>query len=378
MRIKLLLLFIIFSVSAFAHSDHYASYQKGNLYFQYRVGWEEMEINNKIKILIHLTEKLLIEKKTKDKIYINFAESHIDSAYCTVGFGNFVYEDFHKNHRSQHIGLKINIVNYDVDIKELLNLVSVSLNNVSIIKRDQKQEIIDLHERLNGVDQYDTLISIPSQIVSQYKITTDKLVEKLINIKTYSNLSGPETFWNLDYYYQNNKFHFYNTSEPETKYNPRTGNDDIVKTFGEDILVVNNITETTGDWNYGHFVFINDSTFYYIPKIKSDVQGPFKLDSIRFGRPPVRNLNYEYFGYDRFTMYFDNYLTITKALFIPEKKILINNYHVLEGKSIQNYIDSIEIPKEEKKKEYSLILMILPFLIISIIFNIWLIQKRKK
>lgn len=378
MRIKLLILFIIFSVSAFAHQDHYASYQKGKLYFQYRVGWEEMELNNKVKILIHLTEKLLIEKKIKEKIYINFAESHIDSAYCAVGFGNFVYEDYHKNHRSEHSGLKINIVDNDIDIKELLNLVSVSLNNVRSIVRDQKQEIIDLHESINGVDQYDSLISIPPRIISQYKITQDKLVEKIINLKTYSNLTGPETFWNLDYYYQNNKFHFYNTSEPETKYNPRTGNDDIVKTYGEDILVVDNITETTGEWNVGHFVFINDSTFYYIPREKIDVLGPFKLDSIRFGRPPVRNLNYEYFGNGRFTLYFDNYLTITKALFIPEKKMLINNYHILEGKSIDNYINSVEIPKEEKKKEYSLILMILPFLIISIILNIWLIQKRKK
>jgi len=364
-------------LSSFAHQDHYVSYHKSNLYFQYRVGWEIKELDNKIEILILLTEKLLIEKKIKERIYINFAESHIDSAYCAVGFGKFVYEDFHKNHRSEHIGLKINIVDSDINIKELLNLVSVSLNNLHSIKRDQKQEIIDLHERLNGVDQYDTLISITSKVVSQYKITADKLVKKLISQKTYSNLTGPETFWNLDYYYQNNKFHFYNTSEPETKYNPRTGNDDIVKTFGEDILVVDNITETSGEWNYGHFVFINDSTFFYIPREKSDVQGPFKLDSIRFGRPPVRNLNYEYFGYGRFTMYFDNYITITKALFIPEKKILINNYHILEGKSIQNHIDAVEIPKEEKKKEFSIILMILPFLIISIAINIWLVQKRK-
>ena len=378
MKFKLLLLFTILSLSSFAHQDHYVSYHKNNFYFQYRVGWEKMELDNKVKILIHLTEKLLVEKKIKDKIYINFAESHFDSAYCAVGYGKFVYEDFRKNHSSEHNGLKINIVDNDIDIKELLNLVSVSLNNVSSIKRDQKQEIIDLHLSINGKDQYDTLMSIPAKIVSKYKFTSDKLVEKIISLKTYSNLTGPETLWNLDYYYQNNKFHFYNTSEPETKYNPRTGNDDIVNTFGEDILVVDNITETTGEWNYGHFVFTNDSTFYYIPREKTDVQGPFKLDSIRFGRPPVRKLNYEFFGNGRFTMYFDNYITITKALFIPEKKILINNYHILEGKSIQNYIDSVEIPKEEKKKEYSLILMIIPFLIISIILNIWLIQKRNK
>jgi len=365
-------------VRTFAHSDHYASYQKGNLFFQYRVGWKEMEINNKIKILIHLTEKLLIEKKTKDKIYINFAESYIDTTYCTVGFGNFVYEDYNKNHRRKHIGLKINIVNYDIDIKELLNLVSVSINNLSKIKRDQKQVIIDFHECLNDVDQNDTLISIPPQIISQYKITTDKLVEKLINTKTYSNLIGKETFWNLDYYYQNNKFHFYNTSEPETKYNPRTGNNDIVKIYGEDILVVDNITETIGDWNYGHFVFINDSNFYYIPKEKSNVQGPFKLDSILFGRPPVRSLKYEYFGEGRFTMYFDNYLTITKALFLPNKKTLINNYHILEGKSIKNYINTGEVKNLKENKEFIIIEITGILLLVSIIINVWLIFNRKK
>ena len=378
MKFKLLLLFTIFSFGSFAHEDHYVSYHKSNIYFQYRVGWEKMELDNKVNILIHLTEKLLVEKKIKDKIYFNFAESHIDSAYCAVGFGKFVYEDFRKNHRSEHNGLKINIVDNDIDIKELLNLVSVSFNNIQSIKRDQKQEIINLHLSINGKDQYDTLMSIPAKIVSKYKFTYDKFVEKIINLKTYSNLTGPETFWNLDYYYQNNKFHFYNTSESETKYNPRTGNDDIVKTFGEDILVVDNITETIGEWNYGHFVFINDSNFYYIPKLKSDVQGPFKLDSILFGRPPVRSLKYEHFGEGRFTMYFDNYLTITKALFIPEKKLLINNYHVLEGKSIQNYIKPDEAKKMKGNKEYTIISIIGTFLLVSIILNVRLIFKRSK
>lgn len=378
MKIKLLLLLIIITTSLFAHQDYYASFQKNNLYFQYSVGWEEMELNNKLKIFLHLADNLLKEKKTKEKIYINFTESNLDSAYCTVGFGNFTFEDYHTHHKSQHIGLKINIVNYDINIKELLNLVSGSVNNLRFIKSNQKHVIINLHYRLNGLDQYDTLTSIHSQIISTYKSAKDKLIEKLINKKTYSNLTGPQSFWNLDYYYQNNKFHFYNTSEPKTKYNPKTGKDDIVKTFGEDILIVDNVTETKGNWNHGHFVFTNDSTLYYIPKIKNGILGPFKLDSIYFGRPPVRNINYEHFGYDRFTLYFDNYYSITKALFIPEKKLLINNYHILEGKAIQNYIDSNDTPKREENKKNSLLLMILSFLAISLILNIWLIYKRKK
>lgn len=381
MKTLFLFLFITCTFIVKAHQDKYVTIQKDNIYLQYVTGWSELEIGNQINILVHLTEKLVRQKKlTKEKIYIYFDHDYTlmwDSAYYALGYGSFSLRDYENGRTYDGKGIKLIIRDKNLNIQQALNLILTSFTHVEYIRKKQQRVIIDLHEIFNGKAQYDTLYSIPAEDVNMYMRSKNGLTEKLISQKTYRNLSGPETFWNIDYYYQNNKYHFYNTSEPEKKYNPKTGNDDTVKIFGEDILIVDNILEIFGDWNWGHFVFVNDSSFYFIDHLKTKIQGPFEVDSIRAGRQPVRRFEFEYFDFAQFTLYFDNYRDYTKALFLPEEGRLINNYHLIENRTIKNWIKDKKSEEKEKYKKDMFFLLAVPFFILSVLINIYLIYKKR-
>lgn len=369
MKRILFFLFVLHISFVFGHQDRIISIQKRNLYLQYLIGWEKQEFGKQVQIFGHLAEKLIQKKGFNDEkifIYFDHNYTHSDTNYCVLSYGSFNFDQNGKN--TEYTGLKLIIRDYRIDIEKTLNLLASSFTNLDNIKQNQHRLLVDLHMMVNGENQFDTLYTIPSTQVEKYAQKHDVLVQELVSKKTYSDLLGPDTLWNADYYYQNNKYHFYNTRNPETKYIPQKGRGVVVKTFGEDVLVVDNVLEICGEWNYGHFVFVNDSTFYYIPHLKDRVQGPFEVDSVLLGRPPVRKLSYDDYPLKKYTLHFYNYFNETKAVFLPDSNKVISNYQTVEAGFIKSLFgNNIQDEKSSNSMYYYLLGAIL---MISVSFNI--------
>ncbi|MEO8147541.1 MAG: hypothetical protein ABI723_07890 [Bacteroidia bacterium] len=390
MRKTLLIVFTFVCTATYAHEDIRISINKGNVHFEYLMGWEQFEINHKIDILLELSTKLLISKgynATPFYIYFRHDYTKRDTSYYALGFGEFSYWDYEKTKSKDIVttGLKLIIRDRGFDIKEMLNLINSALMNINIIKANQKQLIIDLHSNDNGVLQYDTLYTISSDLVKKFLNSKDTTIERLMNEKIYRNYkpirSGVDT---IDYYFQNDKFHFYDTRDEEWVAGDYVKN----QNYGKNILDVNNILEIFGSDNDGHFVFIDDSTFYYLPLNGDKFRGPFKVDSVRAGRPPTRKYYHENQPINRFTLFFDNYRFYNKALFFPDSNLVISNFDKIEDDLINKLIGKEDIkweehtsntrPKKEDDKNNVAHFILLTILAVSIVLNLYLLSRKRK
>jgi hypothetical protein len=384
MRILFLTLSLFVSFGTYAHQDMIISVNKEDIHFQYKTGRIELEIGKKVDILLDLSAKLVKEKGySNEKIYIYFDHDYTkrDSSYWALGFGQFLYWDYEKEKPLKDItatGLKLIIRDRDIHIAKLLKLINSAFSNVSFIKSNQQQLIIDQRMSINGIVQFDTLTTIPYSQLEKYYSTSDTTIERLIKDKTYRNLKKTEKNRAIDYYYQNNKFHFYNTRESDKEWSQEQKKIVVTKTYGEDILIVDNILEIFGSFNDGHFIFINDSVFYYIPQLNDKVVGPFKVDSIAAGRPPIHKYYHEYSPVNRFTIFFDNYINFKKAMFFPDSNLVISNFDKLENDFINGILNKQSVKQTDANTNLKLYI-ILTCLVLSICLNLWLwINKYKQ
>lgn len=337
---------------------------------------------NKVNILLELSERLINTKKyNKEEIYIYFNHDYTkrDTTYFALGYGQFEYWDWEHSKSSKETisnGLKLVIRDRDLDIPQLLNLINSAFQNIEYIKTKQKQLIIDRHSTTNGIAQYDTLSSVSSSIIKSYSSTVDSLVKELISEKTYRRLKRTDESGVIDYYFKDNQFHIYGTRDPEREWYQEQS-EYYSKKFGQDILVVDNILEIFGSYNDGHFVFVNDSVFYFIPQLQDKISGPFLVDSIRAGRPPVEKFYHEYSPIDRYTLFFDNYRGYKKAIFFPDSNVLVSNFDNIENKFITGLLQDqqthIEVNSTNAK-----FLILLGALILSVLLNFWFWTNRQK
>ena len=135
--------------------------------------------------------------------------------------------------------------------------------------------------------------------------------------------------------------------------------------------------EIFGNVYDGYFVFTNDSTFYFIPQSKDTVRGPFKIDSIRAGRPPITKYYHEYGSIEKFILFVDNYRSYEKALFIPDSNFLVSNYDKIENDFIHSLFKKRDnqIVKSSPDKTIIILLTLLGLCLVTII---WLIRRQKK
>ncbi|MFN8437912.1 MAG: hypothetical protein U0V72_09740 [Cytophagales bacterium] len=377
MKHILLIAFVLLSFRSSAHQDIVYSINKGNVHLQYLSGWGQLEVGNKIRIFLELSDKLIKEKfPNSEQLYIYFGHDYTksDTTYYTLGYGQFSFWDYEKYKTSKDVkanGLKILIRDRDFDIKKMLQLVNSGFANIDFIKRNQSEYIIKTRYY-----KVDTLKSIQFNLVAKYLSTTDATIEKLLQEKHYRNREKAKEERDIDYYFQNNKFHFYNTRKPKEEWSESQGKYVVSKTFGEDILTIDNIFEIFGSVDDGHFVFTNDSTFYFIPQFKAPVRGPFKIDSIASGRPPITKYYHEYRPIEKFILFIDNYRNYEKALFIPDSNFLVSNYDKIENDVINGLFKKTDNPKIKNSPSKTTIILIV-LLVLCLTTIIWLIRRQK-
>lgn len=373
-----LVTFVLLSFHSSAHQDIVYSVNKGNVHLQYLSGWGQLEVGNKIRIFLELSDKLIKEKfPNSEQLYIYFGHDYTksDTSYYALGYGKFSFWDYEKYKTSRDVkanGLKILIRDRDFDIKKMLNLVNSALSNIAFIKNNQSEYIIKTRYY-----NADTLKSIQFSQVAKYLASSDTTVEKILKEKHYRNIKRVKEESDIDYYFQNNKFHFYNTRKPEEEWSQPQGKYVVTKTFGEDILTTDNIFEIFGSVYDGHFVFINDSTFYFIPQLKDSIRGPFKIDSVQAGRRPVFKYYHEYKPVEKFILLVDDYRNTNKVLFIPDSNLVVSNYDSLENDFIKSLFKKTDNKKVTSKLSKTVIIL-LTLLGLCFVTIIWLVKRQRK
>lgn len=328
---------LLLSNRSSAHQDFILPFCKGNVHLESISGWVNMEIHQKVVIFVQLADKLVSGKfKNSEEIFIDFRHDYTksDTSYYALGYGEFSYWDAerYRNANETHAkGLKVIIKDRDFDIKRVLLLLNFAIVNSDFVKANQSEYVIETRYRKEG----DTLNSIRFDLVEKYYSTQDTFVDNLLKReKIYRPLLKVKEARDIDYYFQDNKYHFYNTREPDEEWSDSLNKLVVVKTFGEDILTVNNVFEIVGEIRDGHLIFIDDSTFYYIPEYKDKVYGPYKIDSVQAGRRPIRTFQNDY---RKFYFYIDDHNSYRKVLFIPDSNLVVSNYGHFED-SLINYL----------------------------------------
>ena len=105
--------FVLMPFSTLANMSITYSENKGNIHLEYQSGGGPLEIGNKIRIFLELSDKLIKDKfANSEQLYIYFARNYTktDTSYYALGYGQFSYWDFKKNKTSKDViakGIKI-------------------------------------------------------------------------------------------------------------------------------------------------------------------------------------------------------------------------------------------------------------------------------
>ncbi|MBK8345144.1 MAG: hypothetical protein IPL12_18775 [Bacteroidetes bacterium] len=140
------------------------------------------------------------------------------------------------------------------------------------------------------------------------------------------------------------------------------------------ILTVDNIYEIFGNYNDGFFIFIDDSSFYYIPQNMGIAKGMFVINGIRSGRRPLNEYDYQLSPFEHFILYFDSYRYQSEALFIPQRSIVISNYDKLEDDFIATLLPTNQL-NEKNNSHKKLRIMGVCLFVLSVLLNLFLVLK---
>ena len=374
-----LMLFLISNVG-FAHQDFTVCLRYGKLTVKYKTGFDEFELNNQMKIFGFLANRYIKDNFDTTKItdilfHFDHNYTKSDTNFCGIGYGKYKIWEFSQSleeYETDRIkGVMIFVNAYKLNMHNALKMIDYSLKNEEIIQQNQKQ--LDFKTLTNP---YYSLKTIPQSNIDKIIDINIPEIDTVLNIKLYRKLERNKQSRDIDYYIQNEKFHFYNTNKDAGKEFP---NGEMKGTYNEDILVLDYVKEIVGDYNIGHFIFNTDSTFYFIPQYKDTILGSFEIKNIRDGRQPILKF-YNEWNPNRFILFMNDYDSYNKVAFFPDYGILIQDYKAKED-SLINEILKIEQGQEKILNKDSrdwikfLSIMLNGLLLISIIF---VIKKRLK
>lgn len=281
-------LFLLVSVAAFSASaqTHKLIQEEGKLHICYQIDYLDFEIDEKILLFKQLANNYLNvkhdERNTPD-IYIYFKQDRggRKEPYTAIGYDKFEYKgaiqnfvnNKHKPHTVKGIGVIITMYSGDFDIPIAMRLLHYSLSNVEYIIANQTPVDYDSLQ----IDIADVRhSSIRQERVQQSKLPGYPTLEKIMLDTIYPDGKSPDTNA-VGYNYGGQKFNFYNT-HPNNKM------------FGKVILSTDNILEIAKADNNAYMIFDTDSTFYFINEKQDSAIGPYMLNTITRGRPPLRKV----------------------------------------------------------------------------------------
>jgi hypothetical protein len=392
MRITLLFSLLSVFTLSHAHEDIIQTTNVENVHLNLITGYSNYEVYKQADILHYLAVRLLKAKGFREHVYISFRHAYTgpDSSFYALAYVPFHYPD-ETNSTGQHThmtGLKLVVRDVYMDIGKMLRLINAGISNIESIKASQSTYY------LKGImpRDLDTVVAIPAAGINKLLTVTDTTIERILGEKTYRNIIREKEYGKVDYYFQNNCYHFFNEDEA---YSDTEGKDIEGPYYGQVQLIVDNIFEIIGGLNDNHIIFTSDRTFYYLPseilyisdpKPPRPLRGPFTIDSISpSGRRPIFKYTREYNDpFSFFTLYIRNFthdinLRDSKVLFLPDSNLLISNYENFENEMLLDFFKKTELKEDKAEPKDRLMLVSAALLLaISLLLNIrfWLQQSR--
>ena len=328
-----LILFVCIPFFAKASWDLDVYNDTENVSIESYLSHQEFETQFKIDILIKLVQQLIEESEHPDLqvfMNINYYGTYQDS-YYTLGYDKFEASKLsHSPEKREYEGLIIYIKDKDIKVKKILTILSNALNNIDYIKSNQTRVFKKSKYSPTNNPKFDTLYSISPEEINQYASNGNKLLDIIVAQKVdVERRFAEKEQKNINYYYQNNKYHFYNSEKTKK------------------LLVVDNVLEIVGNTKDGYFIFDTDSTFYYLTMFNGKVKGKFKIDDLYQGREPIYNYKRKTKPTNLFLLNISN--SATQILFVPDRNFVYSNYQEVDEKIIDILIQN-KIEKQAKEK----------------------------
>ncbi len=260
--------------------------EQGKLHICYQLDYLDFEIDEKILLFKQLASNYLSTKhdeRNLPNIYIYFEQDRGSrkTPYTAIGYDAFEYKGHiqnfinnnHKAHTVKGEGLVISILSSDFDIPTAMRLLHYGLSNVEYVIANQQAVNYDsLNIAITAVRHP----CIRQEVVDKAKMPGYPSLEKVMLDTIFPGRTGPDTN-TVGYNYGGQKFNFYNTHPNSPKY-------------GKVFLSTNNLLEIARAENNAYMIFDTDSTFYFINKEQDTAIGPYMLNTITRGRPPLRQV----------------------------------------------------------------------------------------
>ncbi len=345
MKFILIFFLISFPLITSGHTDKMYTYESSKIYSKYIVSFNKFEYIKKVEISLKIADDLLSQKNYNEKIYIYF--DHTDSIKYFLGYDNIVNGwSYYKRSKNDTVkGLKIIVRDKNFRISDLIKLVDYASSNKKHIQESQIPHILNKYHSVNGI--YDTVNSITTKAIDRiFKSHENKLLHQVISKKRIRSINKYDTVNGINYYFQDNVFYFYPTKIKQhlnDTNNLEKADTSIVNSF----LKVSNIHEIIRINDRSHFVFTNDSTFYYLKSPFHKIPAPLVIKLNCKRRWPIRELEYKYSGIKRIIIKHFSCTENQESIYIIDSNRVISNYNTLETQ----FIKSLLTPENQTKNE---------------------------
>lgn len=394
MRKLFCILFVSITLSASATEALLISKNYKNVHFQSGEVYSGDEVFNKCDLFFDLIKQLFDSKKYDNPVLIRFINVYdkksVDSIGYSVSYAGFEYRKFDRkcktcehgydDGRYNDTGIVIEIRDKGFKVKEYLQLINSALENIDYIKQHQKQQHLKTKWRV-----FDEL-RIAYKDAYSFSQRKDTSIDRVSKERKYCQFVGQE--WSEVYYYQDNKFHIQylpwsisnymdtvHTSEISGPvFQPNKG---LYST--EDALITNNIIQINST-RFGDFVFVSDSTFYFLPYPKAKPKGPMVIhDLLDF---PFLLAQFECFDYPAkyiviTTETWHNKKTAEKILYAPDSNLFVADYDSIENESIKQLFHRKPPSLLEVQITYTR-LYLFAFVLLVMIFSVFYIGRKSK
>ncbi len=220
----------------------------GNIQTRIKTGYDFEQINI-VKMIGKLSNQLSEELNYRGPIFLDFNHAYIGDIkpdyFISYGKGQIKYTWTNDKQKSplKRNGIVIRQVSHEFDIEATLKLVEYSISNINAIKKGQNEITYEQNYCQWKIRSIDTL---EIQSILNYGLSEE--INRILARKTY--LNNPDWNFGVDYFYQNQQFHFLVKA-----YN---GVKDTVALSTKSIFQIVEIDSGT------EIVFDSDSTFYCI------------------------------------------------------------------------------------------------------------------
>jgi hypothetical protein len=285
---------------------------------------------------------------------------------------NFPFED--KNLKPQwrpHKSIKLSFNGPELIYSNILKILYFGLTNQQYINRWQKASLND------SLYWYPFVLKpLINATLKQVIAEDNALVTAILNKRFYRvHAHHRERNDAIDYYYQNNQLHIYNTKGP----NPRSSEEKDADTSGKTLGSFDKILSIKSDSKNHYLILVNHFCFYHLTLADEKISGPFyspePLTIDLYGKNLIIEdnkirIHNDYYEGD-FIFDYSNGTVIVDSTSIDSN--IIEGIRQARNYKAQRFVDKIMSVRDLRNRQYKGVIII----IITILVNVYLARFKK-